>query len=370
MSRLLDSAADVMGVEARAGRENVNSETREDISTVSALLPAEFGIEPFGLTAGPLGTATRNYIAQDTRGKRWFVKVYPPSTDLTAERRALELAEFAGRTGVPVTVAKRTWNGSLITATGDVALSVHAYLDGTETAEGGLRGERWPAVGAVVGRLHRGLAEHPVSRPARLVPSEEVCQFPDARRRLTALIARYEALTPRTDFERWALETARERLAALPDIARALWELPARMAVQVVHGDLTGPNLLLRGDDVAAVIDFRPPEPRSPVWELGRILTDAQTVCGEPDWLSGLVRAVSAYHAANPSLPTAELTSVLRVTTGYLASSVYPLRVPLDRPEATPSSFEAYGYARHKAAGVLLEHLEDAEAELRKELTS
>ncbi|MFD9823640.1 phosphotransferase enzyme family protein [Streptomyces violascens] len=341
----------------------------EEISAVSALLQTAYDIKPSSLSKGPLGTATRNYIARDTEGRLWFVKVYPLPTDLAGEQQALELTNFAGQAGVPVTVARRTSNGSLIASADGVAFSVCEYLTGTETAVGGLRGKRWPAVGTLVGHMHRGLAHHPSGRPPRLIPSQEVCQFPDAHRRLAALVARYEARTPRTDFERWAIRTARERLASLPDIADKLEKLPPLMTVQVVHGDLTGPNLLLRGDDVAAVIDFRPPEPRSPVWELGRMLTEEQTVCAEPDWLSGLVRAVSAYHSANPSLPTKELQAILRVATGYLASSVYPLREPLDHPDATTSSMEAYGYVRHKAAGVLLEHLDDAEEELRKQLS-
>jgi hypothetical protein len=75
----------------------------------------------------------------------------------------------------------------------------------------------------------------------------------------------------------------------------------------------SGANLLLRGQQVAALIDFRPPGHRSPVWELGRIVLDPRTVLAAPDWPTGMVGAIAAYRAADPALPAGELLAVPRV---------------------------------------------------------
>ncbi|MEV5961837.1 hypothetical protein AB0L70_08735 [Kribbella sp. NPDC051952] len=45
-------------------------------------------------------------------------------------------------------------------------MSLWEYVDDAETAEGGLTGARWEAAGAVLGRLHRRLAEHPTASPS------------------------------------------------------------------------------------------------------------------------------------------------------------------------------------------------------------
>ncbi|MEE1805030.1 phosphotransferase enzyme family protein [Streptomyces sp. BE133] len=334
------------------------------IGAVAGLVPLTYAIVPCEVRQGPAGTDTRNYVVRDTEDRRWFVKVYRPGTDVTAEQRALEASEFAGRAGVPVARVQRTLSGGLVASRGGLSLSVSVYVEEAQTAEGGLRGERWPVVGEVVGRLHRGLARHPAGSP-RLVPAAQVVDVSVARRRLHELIARYEARPPRTGFAQWALEAAHERLAALPGLAAMLEALPQQMTAQVVHGDLSTPNLLLRQGRVAAVIDFRPPGLRSPVWELGRLASDPRTVLGDPSWPDGLARAVSAYRAANPTLSDADLRAVVRVAAGYLGCSVYPLAEPLDDPAAVSPSLEAYAYARHQTVAVLREHLEEAEEVLR-----
>jgi Ser/Thr protein kinase RdoA (MazF antagonist) len=138
-------------------------------------------------------------------------------------------------------------------------------------------------------------------------------------------------------------------------------ELPASLTVQTVHGDLASPNLLLRGQRVAALIDFRPPVHRSPAWELGRIALDPRTVLAEPDWPARLADAIAAYRAANPALPADELLAVPRIAAGYLACSVYPLSEAVDDPAGLTPELEAYGRNRHAAMTELRDRLTQAE---------
>ncbi|MEU9576103.1 phosphotransferase enzyme family protein [Streptomyces chilikensis] len=333
---------------------------------IAGALSVHYGFTPASIGEGPSGTATRNYLAEDLDGRRWFVKTYPDGTDPAAEEQALALGEYARRAGVPVPAVRPTApDGRLVAAADGLSLSVSAWVEDAETAEGGLFGDRWAAVGETLGRLHRALAHHPAG-PPRPVPARQACDVERAERRLRGLLARWTATAVASEFGRWARQTAADRLGALPGVAVLLEPLPPELTVQVVHGDLASPNLLLRGREVAAVIDFRPPRPRSAAWELGRIVLDPRTVLARPDdWIPGLATALTAYRAANPALPTADLLAVPRVAAGHLACSVYPLSEPLDDPAAVTPALEAYGRARHQAGMVLREHLDEAEEVLR-----
>ncbi|MGD1220541.1 phosphotransferase enzyme family protein [Streptomyces krungchingensis] len=337
---------------------------QSDAMGVAEVLALHFRIVLADVCEGPTGTATSNYVATDGAGRRWFVKVYPQSADLGTERRALELAEFAALGGVPVPALHRTVDGDLIAKDGELAVSVAAFAEGAETAESGLFGRRWGAIGASVGLLHRTLAGHP-DGPPRRIPSLEVCDVERGRQRLGRLLDRYAKRPPASPFGAWARDAARRRLDALSATASMLEALPPTLATQVVHGDLSSLNLMLAGEQVAAVIDFRPPEHRSPMWELGRIVLDPRTVLTAPDWPTGLAAAVAAYRETNPAMPTGDLLTVPRVAAGYLACSVYPLSEPLDDPSAVTPDLEAYGRARDKALHVLCARLDDAEEVLR-----
>ncbi|MFJ8547176.1 phosphotransferase enzyme family protein [Streptomyces sp. NPDC093586] len=337
-----------------------------DVMVVAGILSLLYRITPTVVSEGPEGTATCNYVAEDHAGRRWFVKAYLPGTDVDQERRALALGEAARAAGAPVPAVRRTVTGKVIASAGGLSVSVAEYVAGAETAEGGLSGDRWAAVGEAVGRLHRALARHPVG-PPHPVAAQEVCDIARAERRLEELLAHWAAAPPAPEgFAAWARRTAARRLAALPEVAARLEKLPDTLTAQIVHGDLASPNLLLRGEAVAAVIDFRSPGHRSAAWELGRIVLDPRTVLARPDeWIPGLAHAVGAYPSANPQLPAEDLLAVPRVAAGYLACSVYPLSEPLNDPASVTPALEAYGHARHKAATVLWKRLEEAEEVLR-----
>jgi Ser/Thr protein kinase RdoA (MazF antagonist) len=299
------------------------SSAESDVMVVAGILPLFYGIIPTAVDEGPAETVTRNYVTRDSDGGRWFVKAHPAGTGLDAERQALELGRLARLGRIPVPVVRQAMDGDLIAAAGGMAVTVTGSVENAETAEGGLSGARWAAVGETVGRLHRTLARHP-SGPPRRVPAQEVCDVQRGRQRLERLLARFAKKPPHVSgFPAWAQDTAARRLDALPAVAAMVEELPTSLTVQTVHGDLASPNLLLRGQRVAALIDFRPPGHRSPAWELGRIALDPRTVLAEPDWPTSLADAIAAYRTANPALPADELLAVPRIAAG-LACSVHP----------------------------------------------
>ncbi|WUF33166.1 phosphotransferase [Kribbella sp. NBC_00482] len=307
------------------------------------------------------GTNTINYRIVDETGQRWFAKIY--RGDLERERAAIELTEFARDGDVPVPAVRRTLDGDLICER--VPMSLWEFVDG-ETAEGGLTGARWQAVGTVLGRLHRRLAEHPAAMPTRQ-PAVGVRDVGKAPRSFDRVIDGYASRARLSPFEQWAWEAAKERRGLLDRAGAILAELPD-LTVQIVHGDLASPNLILCGDEVAAVIDFQPPSPRFIAWEIARIGCDPRTLMLGDDWIDGLAELLVAYRDEHPAAHVDDLVSSVATGCAYTLTSTYPLAEPLEDPGAVTPSLELYARARHETALVMLERLPDVQERLRERL--
>jgi homoserine kinase type II len=325
-------------------------------SDLARTLVDSYGISPVEIVPIHAGTDTLNYRVTGSPGCVWFAKVY---RDFADDRAALELAGFARAGGVPVPGVRSTVGGECITS-GSIRMSLWEYVLDAETAVGGLRGRRWESVGATVGIMHRRLAEHPLTKPYRQ-PGQECFDVERATANYERLISAYEKRSTTDPFEEWALEALRERRSVLPLVAEVIRALPD-LTMQVLHGDLAAPNVLLRGDAVAAVIDFQPPAARPLAWEIARIGCDPRTVVEEPDWPAGLARLAAAYRQENPA-PAADLRSMVACGAAYTLLSAYPLAQPLKGP--IDASLQAYGQARHESALILLDRLADADEALR-----
>lgn len=171
-----------------------------------AALSDFYGIEVVSLDRIEAGTATDNYVASGGAGRRWFVKVYRDRRRLPAELGAIGLAMFARAGGVPVPAVHRTLEDELAAVlTSESAVSLWDWVDDAVTAEGGLRGAWWTAVGAVLGRIHRCLAGHPAAAPVRR-PASRLRDLEQTRRNFDVLIAEYQARPELNEFETWALQ--------------------------------------------------------------------------------------------------------------------------------------------------------------------
>ncbi|MBP2356608.1 Ser/Thr protein kinase RdoA (MazF antagonist) [Kribbella aluminosa] len=190
------------------------------LSELAEALRTSYGVHAAELHRIHAGTNTVNYQVVDDTGRSWFAKLY--NGDLDRERQAIELTAYAGH-AVPVPAVRRTLDGELIA--GQLPMSLWEFVDG-ETAEGGLTGARWPAVGTALGRLHRHLSEHPRAKPT-LRPATEVRDVVRAQRNFDELIARFRARDELSPFEAWACEAAQERRALLGR-AGAILAGPAR----------------------------------------------------------------------------------------------------------------------------------------------
>ncbi|MGZ0147189.1 phosphotransferase enzyme family protein [Kribbella sp. WER1] len=293
------------------------------------------------------GTNTVNYEVVDDTGRSWFAKLY--NGNLDHEREAIDLTAYAGQ-AVPVPAVRRTLDGGVIAER--LPMSLWEFVDG-ETAEGGLTGERWPAVGTALGRLHRQLSGHPAAAPT-LRPATALRDMVRAEHNFDELIARFRSRPDLTPFEAWACEAAQERRALLGRAGAVLADLPA-LTTQVIHGDLASPNLMLRGDTVAAVIDFQPPRPGFVAWEIARIGCDPRTVILGDQWIDGLAVLLDAYRHEHPAARPDDLLSAVAAGCAHTLGSTFPLA----EPEPIPASLELYARARHQAALTMLDRLPD-----------
>lgn len=343
----------------------VPTEGDQLVSVVAETLDRTYDLHATDVTRIPVGTATINYLVTDSSGAQWFVKVYRDGTSLPRERNAVALAEFARADQVPVPPVRRTRDGRLLADTG-LPMSVWQYVADAETAEGGLTGRRWQTVGAVLGRLHRRLAAHPAVAPT-VRPGTEMRDMQRTRARFDRLITEYSRRSGSDPFEAWALNALEQRRALLDDVGAIVAGLP-ELTAQVVHGDLAAPNLMLRGDEVAAVIDFQPPSPRFISWELARIGLDPRTVLLGSQWRTGFPELLAAYRDEHPAARLDDLVSTVAVGCAYTLASSYPLAEPLDNPGAVDATLRAYARARHDAALLLLDQLDDIHAVVRDAL--
>ncbi|MEU8308935.1 aminoglycoside phosphotransferase family protein [Actinomadura sp. NPDC048955] len=344
------------------------ADTQDRLTAIADTLVLAYGLHPAEIARIPEGTATDNYAIVDQTGRRYFVKVYRDRDHLDLERASVELSEFAADGGVATARATRTREHELIETHSRLPMSVWSYVPHTETAEGTLTGARWAAAGAAMGRLHSRLAAHPAAAPT-LKPGVSVCEVAAARDRFEKLILAYQHRPSLGDFETWALQAARERQAVLGDVERILASLP-QLTVQIMHGDLAGPNVLLNNDDVAAIVDFGPPTPGYLAWEIVRLGCDPASVLsnGMESWLKGYTELALAYRDANPKAPADDLLSSLRVGCAAKLCATFPLSAPVDRPHIVDAALESYARARHEAALMLLDRLPVLEEALRDAL--
>ncbi|KAB7835590.1 phosphotransferase [Streptomyces mobaraensis] len=341
---------------------------KEQIMAVADALVRAYGLHPADITRIPEGTATDNYAVVDQTGRRHFAKVYRTRDRLGLERASVELSEYAAGGGVATARATRTREHELIETHSRVPMSLWSYVPHTATAEGGLTGARWAAVGTAMGRLHSRLASHPAATPA-LEAGAAACDVVTARDRFERLIQAYEQKPKLGEFEMWALRAARERQAILGDVERTLASLP-QLTVQILHGDMAGPNVLFKDDEVAAIVDFRPPAPGYLAWEIARLGCDPKSVLDNSaeSWLTGYTDLTLAYRDAHPKASADDLVSSLRVGCAAMLCSAFPLSVPVERPHIVDAALEAYGRVRHKAARMLLDRLPGMEEALRDAL--
>jgi len=330
---------------------------------LTAVLASVYGLPGIELERLLVGQATVNYRAQ-IGSEELFVKHYQGSeSDLGAEQAAVDQTQLAGLHQVPVAVVRPSIGGDTVVRQDGIAVSVWEWVPGA-VVEDGLNPAQQRAAGHALGRIHTAFANHPAgSGPsARL----EKWMNPDLDK-LDATTGKLLGIAgeraEHDAFDEQALLTLAERRAVLPRIPELLAGLPT-LTTQVLHGDYSAVNLLFKGDELTAVLDFLPPDPFLVAYELGRIAFDPRTVVLDEDWIASGVNLVGAYLETNPDLPAVDVTACARVALVQLLTSLYGVKQHYLKPGLIQADLDQFWLLRHAAAKRLLDHLDDVESAL------
>lgn len=368
---LADVASRSSGVGASGRRRRPRPPSSEETRQVSgnpteriaAVLADRYGLAAADLVQLPIGQGTVNYRAA-CAGREVFVKNYPPGADLHTEAEAVELSELARLHGIPAATVLRNRDGQVIDATTSAAVSVWEWMPGRVVTD--MNTAQYEQAGHTLGRIHALFADLPASAgPSpeaekwRAIDSGELASTIDE---LLGIIAKRAADGLTDAFDVDAERTLTERRAMLPRIPELLADLSRGLTTQVLHGDFSPVNLLFTGDALSAVLDFRPPEPFLLSYDLGRMAFYPNTVTGDPHWQDAARTFVTAYRAANPAVPAADIRACGRVALLQLLGSLYGVKQHYLKPGLFQDDLDEFWLMRHRAADIMLRHLPETDA--------
>jgi Ser/Thr protein kinase RdoA (MazF antagonist) len=321
---------------------------------------AEYGLSPNRLSRLPIGQGTVNYRVSCS-DRDVFVKCYPLDADLPAEREAIGLSELAGRTGVPVAAVVPTGAGEPIGTRGRLAISVWEWVQG-RTMTNGLTTAQHHAAGAALGRIHTAFAALPASSGAAPQVASwrtvDVTGLSATIDRLLAIIAERTAHGAMDEFDTTAQQTLAERRTMLEHIPVLMAELP-ELTAQVLHGDYSPVNILFDGDDLTAVIDFRPPDPFLIAYDLGRMAFYPNNVTRDTNWPKAAATLICGYLQTNPTVSAIDIRACVALL--QLLGSLYGVKQHYLKPGLFPDDLDEFWLLRHRTVSTLLDHLVDTD---------
>lgn len=330
--------------------------------TVEQLLSTGFGVTALALDRIPVGQGTVNYRATTDTGPL-FVKAYPPGTDLVQESAGIRLSALAAQAGIPVARPLALADGTFIATHVGSAASVWEYIDG-EIIETGYTRPQLHAVGHTLGMIHRTFAALPESSgPAPQTESWLAFDAPGFVSTIDRLLGIIEAKDEIDEFDHVAQCTLRERRDQVEHIPTLIAELPP-LSTQVLHGDYSPMNVMFNGERLAAVIDFRPPDPFFIAYELGRVAYYPNTVVRSQQWQADAATLIAAYQDSNPDVAPDGIAYSARVALIQLLTSLYGVKNHYLKPGLLQADLDAFWLLRHHAATTLLDHLSDVEKTL------
>jgi homoserine kinase type II len=326
-------------------------------SRLADALRRDFGQDALSIVRFAKGMGTVNWRVQTPAGEL-FLKQYPAHADLAAEAAALELSQSALAAGIPAPLVLPARDGRLLWSEGDLAFALFEYVPDT-TSGIALNREQMAQSGRVLGRLHRLLRPMPTTYPD-ITDEWLAVDETSKREKLQELLLLIERREVQDDFDRRTVALLHRRIELLPRVIALLGSLPP-LTRQVLHGDYSVWNVLFRGNEVAAVVDFRPPERFLPAFEIGRAALNPETLAAGP-WLDKAVAFVEAYCAADPEVAAGDVRYAPHVWAGQLVRSEYGVRQHYLAPLEYQDDLDRFWFQRCEAAELILGNLEEISA--------
>ncbi|MDX2055929.1 MAG: homoserine kinase [Polyangiaceae bacterium] len=199
-------------------------------------LLAEYGLPLEQIEALSLGSVNSNFRLRMQNGSLFFARIYE---EQGREGAAMEVALLAGlaQMGLPVAEAVRQSNGECIASFKGKPFAVFPWIEGTITCQSLVSSARAFKIGEALARLHVATASLPSLNPSRF-------GVPEIFARLDTVLAAGGGAFDEV------VEDIRAKLRHYAELRDG--SLPKG----VIHGDLFRDNVLWRGDELAALLDF------------------------------------------------------------------------------------------------------------------
>ncbi|MEU2156974.1 phosphotransferase [Streptomyces sp. NPDC019396] len=209
--------------------------------------------EPLSCEPVTQGLLNRGYRLATTRGA-YFLKHHldAPTADRATIVRQHRATQRLQSLGVPVAPPVQDTAGDTVAVIGGRCYALHPWVDGRHRVGAQLTTAESRRLGALLGRVHTGLDQ---VMEADGQPGEHDSADPDETFALIdELLELARSHSPRDTFDLLAEHRLRERRSLLERHAHR--RPPAGSASGWVHGDFHPLNLLYRGGEPAAIVDW------------------------------------------------------------------------------------------------------------------
>ncbi|MFH8404683.1 phosphotransferase [Streptomyces sp. NPDC018019] len=235
---------------------DVRTAAPPDGHTLGSLLRRYGAGEPLACEPVAEGLLNRGYRLATTHG-RYFLKHHLDG-DQAAIARQHRATRRLGALGLPVAPPLADADGRTVTVLGGRCYALHPWVEGRHRDGAALTRPQSRRLGTLLGQVHTALEQVITRDPAGSRPPDEHPGADPARtfEMIDELLALARRSRPRSSFDELAEHRLLERRALLE---REAHRRPAAAQVPAtgwVHGDFHPLNLLYRGAEPAAIVDW------------------------------------------------------------------------------------------------------------------
>ena len=239
-------------------------------------------------------------------------------------------------------------------------MSIAEYVPAA-TSGGTLSCGQMAQAGATLGALHRLFR---CSRAAYSPITNNWLSFNASAKTLEidSLLTIIDAKPDPDEFDnlaREALRRKRELLVRLPTMIKPLRAL----TTQVIHNDYSSPNILFRGEELVAVVDFQPPEPFLLSYEVGRMALNVENLQSS-GWLEKSLAFVDAYCKENP-VGVDDIVNAPQVWLVQLIRSTYGIKHHYMSPHEFQEQLDQFSLHRANTCETILKNLSQLQSAYR-----
>jgi homoserine kinase type II len=228
-----------------------------DRHTLGSLLRRYDGAgEPLSCEPVAEGLLNHGYFLATTRG-RYFLKHHLDG-DRTAIAHQHRATRRLGALGLPVAPPVADTAGRTVTVLDGRCYALHPWVEGRHLGGAALSRGQSRRLGALLGLVHTGLAQVMTAEPRPPRPPYADLGADPARtfELIDELLVLARGARPRTSFDELAEHRLLERRALLARQAHRRPAPGAEPAAGWVHGDFHPLNVLYRGTEPAAIVDW------------------------------------------------------------------------------------------------------------------